>query len=118
MLASRSCSGRATARGALPEGTRRGRPHGLVEAHDEVRARPVAPRLLERLERQNLEGARSSSSALRRRHAAEQAPGQVGGVYVITGSKGHPHPPPKRPRPRREQGTCREKRRHEPCWTP
>src|SRR6266446_1096768 len=56
-------------------------------------------RLLERLERQNLEGARSSSSALRRRHAAEQAPWQVGGVYVITGSKGHPHPPPKRPPP-------------------
>src|SRR5207244_3032035 len=61
--------------------------------------RPVAPRLLERLERQYLESARSSSSALRRRHAAEQAPRQVGRVHVITRSKGHPHPPSKRPRP-------------------
>src|SRR5207244_9829711 len=85
------------AAGAPPEVARGGWPYGFVEAHDEVRPRPVAPRLLERLERQDLERARSSSSALRRRHAAEQAPWQVGGVYVITRSKRHPHPPPKRP---------------------
>src|SRR5207244_13276644 len=91
------------AAGAPPEVVRGGWPHGFVEAHDEVRARPVAPGLLERLERQDLKCARSSSSALGRRHATEQAPWQVGGVHVIAGSKGHPLHLPNVLRPRRSK---------------
>src|SRR5207247_11307344 len=97
------------AAGAPPEVARGGWPYGLVETPDEVRARPVAPRLLERLERQDLERARSSSSALGRRHATEQAPWQVGRVHVIAGSKGHPLHLPHVLRPRREQSACRAK---------